>query len=175
MDELFSSEYCCSIGSFYHSWNVLLLVVTLNKAYLKYGALNPVFYGTFLQPVSLVCFAITNTVYLCSILLPSVTFVWAVAYAWCLSLVFIFPAAIADRILFYTDRSYVCQEGDDCTRRGNFLVNAGQSLMFLAPFLVYIALLQFEYAKRVSRTARIKLDSEKIKQNASSGRHSYVD
>ncbi len=150
MDELFSSEYCCSIGSFFHSWNVLLLVVTLNKAF---------------------CFAITNTVYLCSILLPSVTLVWAVAYAWCLSLVLIFPAAIADRILFYTDRSYVCQEGDECTRRGNFLVNAGQSLMFLAPFLVYIALLQFEYAKRVSRTARIKLDSEKIKQNASSGRH----
>ena len=164
MDEQFSSEFCCSIGAFYHTWNVLLLVLTLNKAYLKSQTL--VFYGAFLQPVSLVSFALTNAIYLASIVARNAALVWAVAYAWCLSLALIFPAALIDRVLFYVDRSFVCQEGDDCDQRGKFLVNAGQSLMFLSPFLVYIALLQLEYAKRVSRAARIKLDSEQIKRKA---------
>ena len=113
MEEQFSVEYCCGIRTFYHTWNLLLLVLTINKVYMKTQTL--IFYGHFLQPVSIISFAFCNILYMVSLCVRNkARAVSAVAYAWCLSLMLIFPAALLDRVLIYVDPEIVCKGFDDC-------------------------------------------------------------
>jgi hypothetical protein len=101
MDEKYSVEFCCNIRAFYHAWNCVLIFITVNKVYLKYGITEPIFYGEYLQPVSLIAFTVCNCLYLAS--LRQAALVSAVAYTWVATLAMIYPAAVIDRILFQMD------------------------------------------------------------------------
>ena len=103
--ELYAIENCCSIRALYHTWNLFLMFITLNKVYLKFWKEEPIFYGMYLQPISLACFAIVNVLYLLSnIFYTSLRSLQAVAYSWIGTLILIYPAAVIDRSLYYLNR-----------------------------------------------------------------------
>ena len=113
MEDQYTAEACCSIRAFFHTWNNFLIFITLNKVYFRFWTSEPLFYGHYLEPISLVSFIICNLAYILSaIFSENVKCFEAVAYLWVVALALIYPAAIIDRTLYYVDNQTICPNED---------------------------------------------------------------